>query len=221
MFVAFDLDDTLYKERDFVDSAFQYIASSLAAEYGFNRDELLLALRNKDKNPFDSLMEHLAARKLSIKESVAELVDMYRYHRPRISLSPGILPLLEKLNAKNTGMAIITDGRSQTQRNKIQALGIERFFPAENILISEETGFDKHFPENFQTVMKANPAENRFVYVGDNIAKDFFHPNHLGWTTVRIADPLGLNIFQQPAVDFPADYLPDHTITLPFINFKI
>ena len=54
-------------------------------------------------------------------------------------------------------------------------------------------------------MMERNPAEHRFVYVGDNPAKDFRWPNALGWLTVQLDDPDGVNIHSQ-AIDVPADF---------------
>ena len=99
-------------------------------------------------------------------------------------------------------MGMITDGRIQTQRLKIHALGLDKYIPEQNILISEATGADKHFSLPFDIMMRRNPGESRFVYVGDNPEKDFLWPNRLGWLTVMLLDTDGRNIHPQR---IPAD----------------
>ncbi|WP_368336625.1 hypothetical protein [Parabacteroides merdae] len=56
-------------------------------------------------------------------------------------------------------------------------------------------------------------ADAEFVYIGDNLRKDFITPNKLGWKTICLLDD-GRNIHRQ---DFscPEEYLPNvkiHTL---------
>ena len=96
----------------------------------------------------------------------------------------------------------MTDGYSVTQRNKIKALDIENIFDL--IVISEEFGFEKPNPKNFEVFDKFNTIEK--YYIGDNTSKDFIAPNTLGWTTICLLDN-GKNIHMQ---DFNKEliYLP-------------
>lgn len=107
-------------------------------------------------------------------------------------------------------MGIITDGRIISQSNKIKALGLHKYISNKNIIISEEIGYDKHHDNGFKLIMSSNANCNRFYYIGDNLTKDFYWPNKLGWTTICIRDN-GQNIHQQ---DFNIDkeYLPHHII---------
>lgn len=194
--VAFDLDDTLYKEEDFVLSAFREVAEKVAAGFGINEATAYAAMSDAfrhGENPFDAL------QKTTTKElPVKEFVSAYRSHFPSIQLDRETGALLESLQRQGCVLGLITDGRSLTQRNKIKALGLERYFDAENILISEETGADKLQPDNFERLQREYPAANYF-YVGDNPAKDFHHPNLLGWKTVCLKDD-GRNIHPQEDV---------------------
>ena len=89
--------------------------------------------------------------------------------------------------------SIITDGRSISQRNKIHSLGI--FEKVKNIIISEETGFDKSDKYNFKLIEYLN-ENKKFIYIGDNTSKDFFMPNTLNWLTICLLDD-GRNIHKQ------------------------
>ncbi len=74
---------------------------------------------------------------------------------------------------------LITDGRSLTQRHKINAAGLHAFFDDADIYISEETGHDKTNPDTFLRVMEKYAGAEEFHYIADNPPKDFFHPSRL------------------------------------------
>ena len=134
------------------------------------------------------------------------MLDVYRYHTPSdLILLPGVVETFEKLKTYGEKIGIITDGRSATQRAKFNALGLEEFVAPQNLIISEETGFDKNNPEPFEIIASRNPEERRFVYIGDNPAKDFRWSNRLGWTTVELKDGFKTNIHSQD-IDVPDDY---------------
>lgn len=209
--LAFDLDDTLYKERDYAVSGHNAVCSLLADKYGLDFQLLSDAMNRKDVNPFDSLMERIDAAGSAIDESIAELVEVYRYHAPKISLPEETEATLEYIKDK-CRLALITDGRIITQTNKIAALGLDRFFSAENIFISEQTGHDKLHPHSFEALMSRFGDMDGYVYVGDNPAKDFLWPNRLGWLSVMLNDADKVNIHPQCVEKYDAEYRPALTI---------
>jgi putative hydrolase of the HAD superfamily len=86
-------------------------------------------------------------------------------------------------------IGLITDGTHAVQRRKVEALGIgERFA---RIVYTDALGADRAYfkphPRAFETMAAAlgSPGD-RFVYVGDNPAKDFVAPNAMGWSTVLV-----------------------------------
>lgn len=93
-------------------------------------------------------------------------------------------------------MGLITDGRSIQQRAKIKALGLNKYLS--NIVISEEIGSDKPNLKNYQ-IFEEKYAEKKFkfLYIGDNLKKDFVTPNKLGWYTICLMDKDGLNVHSQ------------------------
>lgn len=199
--VCFDLDDTLYKEIDFVASAYREIAASE------KHPELLPKMmdwREKGENVF------LQFNKAIGKETIIpQYMTLYRTHNPTISLSDGVEDTLTELRHRGITLGLITDGRSISQRNKIKALGLNRWFDNENIIISEETQSEKTEEPNFRYFIKKYQGAE-FTYVGDNPKKDFIVPNRLGWRTVMLKDD-GRNIHKQGAV--PVENLPQISIT--------
>lgn len=175
--VAFDLDDTLYPEYDFVVSGYRAVAELLPQSDRQRAFEVMSQAYDAGVNPFDALV---AATDCTVP--IADMVDAYRYHKPTLRLEPTVRMALQRLKDAGVGLALITDGRTATQRNKIEALGLDGFF-GNQIYISEAERVDKTCTQSFERVMATFPAE-RYVYVGDNPAKDFVAPNRLGWLTV-------------------------------------
>lgn len=213
--IAFDLDDTLYKERDFVISGYRAVAHDLAAiDSAFNFDEMVHVMTTAPVNPFDSLAEYLHNR--SIQQSIVldydipRMVATYRNHFPDIKADNSIATI-RRLITDGYRIGLITDGRTSTQTNKIKALGLDRIIVPDNISISEAVGGEKYTPLPFERMMKLNPDINSFVYVGDNPMKDFLWPNRLGWTTIQLIDD-GRNVHSQQ-VSLPSDdYRPKYRI---------
>jgi len=206
--VVFDLDDTLYKEIDFLKSAYREIASIILKNTSkasnlesINNDLLSLYIQKKDA--FLEIIEIYKPKNL-VKE---DLISIYRNHYPNITLSVDNENVLKCLKKEGCKLGLITDGRSFQQRNKIKALNIEKYF--EYILISEEFGSQKPNPLNF-LYFEELFHESSFLYVADNTNKDFLSPKMLGWVTICLLDN-GENIHKQK-FDISEKYLPDFLI---------
>ena len=191
--IAFDLDDTLIPEVLFLKSGIYHTAAFMCDKYSelpnqriVSAMELALLTHRNHYSALESLLEEFGLRdSVDMKEIVSEL----RSHTPDPSiyhLSPSMENALTIIKQKDIKTALITDGRSLTQRNKIKAAGLYSFFDNSDIYISEETGYDKYDPDNFLSVMKKFAGAKEFHYVGDNPAKDFLHPSKLGWITHQV-----------------------------------
>jgi putative hydrolase of the HAD superfamily len=194
---VFDLDDTLYSERDFEKSGIEYVYNY----FGINHISLDLILNNR-KNWIDQIID--GTDNQFTKQMV---LDIYRNHFPSIQLYNDSKIFLEKLLSQGNEMSLITDGRSITQRNKLRALGIESFF--KTIVISEEVNSEKPSENNFKMVMNNRHNEN-YIYIADNPNKDFITPNKLGWTSICLLDR-GQNVHQQN-FKLSVDLLPHYTV---------
>ena len=199
--VCFDLDDTLYKEIDYLKSAYREIAS-YAADYcrGCSDSPIILSVKayeamllayKEGQNAFKRLNAFLG-----INLPISQYLQIYRMHKPNIRLSKSAVSALNSLKSPECIIGLITDGRSVQQRNKVEALGLNRWIIEEDVLISEEFGSEKPTPANYEYFMKRYPESDEFMYVGDNLKKDFIAPNALGWQTVCLKDD-GRNIHKQ------------------------
>lgn len=195
--VVFDLDDTLYKEIDFVRSAFAEIAA-MTGDVGAL--DYMWQCREHGENVFGCIIEHY-----KLDTTIHDLVNIYRNHAPNIVLDKDVKINLDTLCEKGYTLGLMTDGRSVTQRNKISALNLQRWISDENILISEELGFGKPDERCYYYFMNRYMGAS-FAYVGDNLDKDFVTANKLGWQTICLLDD-GRNIHKQD-FSISEEYLP-------------
>lgn len=187
---VFDLDDTLYRERSYVYSAFNFIANVAETLYNIHdcAPKLVRWFEEGQADPIGTLWDNEQLPPSSKKDVVAAM----RAHLPSIALDVEAAIVLNRLRIAGVGFSIVTDGRSVTQRAKLAALGC---LDAKFISISEEVGLTKIDLNRFRDVERLCPAQ-RYVYIGDNPSKDFIVPNKLGWITVMIAND-GTNIHRQ------------------------
>lgn len=183
--VIFDLDDTLYPEKEYVKSGYRAVSDYLGGKY----EEQLWSFFESKKFAIDELL-----RELERKDEINDAIAVYRNHKPDIYLYPGIEEMLKKLREKGIKIGIITDGRPEGQKNKIEALNLRSL--VNDIIITDELGgiqFRKPCDIAFrimQTRWRLNPGE--IIYVGDNLDKDFQAPRQLGMKSVLIDNKAGL-----------------------------
>lgn len=207
--VAFDLDDTLYKEIDFLKSGYYHIAIALC---GNAKEASALAKSMYDWYTAKCNVFEKAIEATGSECDISSLLTLYREHIPDITLASDCKECLQTLKSYGATLALITDGRTLTQRNKIQALGLDRIVPAHNIIISEEFGSEKPCAANYEAIEQRNPGK-KYCYVGDNVIKDFVTANSRGWLTIGLRDN-GCNIHRQDA-ERRAEYQPSIWIDIP------
>lgn len=181
--VAFDLDDTLYNEIDYLISAYKEIAKKVSQKNFLHLYSHMFSMYRNKLDVFRFISD-------KYKIDKAQLIDMYRAHMPKIRPSDGARKLLKDIKNNSGKIVIITDGRSQTQRNKINALGLTPL--VDYISISEEIGASKPSIKPFELVEK-NLEGEFFYYIADNVKKDFISPNKMNWNTICVLDS-GRNI---------------------------
>lgn len=211
--VCFDLDDTLYKEMDFLKSGYRKVAEMVSKRYYLDAQEVyasLLSWYHQGKNPFETLNETYR-----IDNPISDYLNVYRYHQPSLVLSAEVRGVLTSLKEQGVLMGIISDGRELTQKNKIEALDLSEWIDPDLVLINEDK---KHFKPNrwsYDRLMlkcfeKSVEADAAFYYVGDNTEKDFLAPNQMGWKTICLEDD-GRNIHKQN-FEIAEEYLPQNII---------
>jgi len=190
--VVFDVDDTVYLERDYVRSGFaavgvwadRWLGTSQFAERCFAAHEA-----GKRGQIFDAVLSSYGLK--ITPELITTLVSIYRVHEPNIKACPDAARTIDWMSGKFP-MAIITDGPAISQSRKVEALGLDRCMSP--VILTELLGreFAKPNQRAFTEVERIVGAL-RYVYIADNPAKDFIAPREMGWTTIRIRRPEGLH----------------------------
>lgn len=203
--VVFDLDDTLYLERDYAFSGMAAIGDWVEQKWGISGFEAELRRLWDDgirTRTFDVALNNLNVA-LSEPE-IQQMVACYRDHKPNITLQPDARRALEHLH-KNYVLGLITDGYEAAQRGKIEALGIRKWIP--HILITDTLGRENWKPSHvpYRMMEEALALEGaECMYVGDNIMKDFVAAKERGWHTVQVSRPLRVHAH-------PPEIAPSHT----------
>jgi len=204
--IIFDLDDTLYLERTFVESGFKAVAEYIEKKFKSKKKDFFKVLIDiLDKEGRGHIFD-TALKKYDLynKNLVDKLVEVYRSNKPNIKLYPGTKSLLSSLKRKYK-LALITDGLGYVQRNKVKALEIEKFFDL--IIYTDEEGKDKSKPNlySFRKVLKHfNISLKEAIYIGDDPHKDFIGAKKLGIKTIRVLQGRYKDIRGEK--EFEADY---------------
>lgn len=149
--ITFDLDDTLYPERDFAFSGFDAVGRFIEQRHG------IIGFAGICKRLFDGpdrariLDVALSEVGLTHDQPLPDLIELYRGHEPRIALCPDAARYL----AGGGPFALITDGPEATQRAKIAALGLDAYF--DQIIPTGQwpDGFGKPHPRAYEQVAEA------------------------------------------------------------------
>lgn len=204
--IVFDLDDTLYPERDYAIGGFK--AASAWAQKAFGvRDITDDLVRHLDDGHLGRSFA-LALAAVVPDHSPEQLKGMfaaYAAHQPSLKLFDDAATALMRYRNRTLGM--ITDGHAKTQAAKVAALDVGAHF--DEIVYTGALGPDRAFhkphPRAFEIIeerLRSSP-DDRFTYIGDNPAKDFVAPNARGWLTIMVDRPHHRELRIHPLVDAP------------------
>lgn len=130
------------------------------------------------------------------EEESAVFHKTYEKYLQQIRPAEGIAEALQAAAAAGVRLGILTNGSPVRQRNKIRALGLTRWIPEENIVVSLELGVHKPDPEVFRRYREkledgeksagtaAGPQDSDWWYVGDLYEHDIEPAIKAGWHTI-------------------------------------
>lgn len=200
--ILFDLDDTLYDEMEFVKGGFKAVSSYISRNNKVNQNavyKLLLDVleRHGRGYTFDIVLKKLD---LYSRELILKLVEIYRMHKPNLSLYPGIKAVLSILRNQGYKVGLITDGNVGVQKSKVEALRVKDVMDC--MVFSDKYGIEKRKPSSFPyrkalDVLGVRPQES--MYLGDNPNKDFVTAKKMGMYTVRIKKDMYANLNINPS----------------------
>jgi len=192
--IVFDLDDTLYPERQYVRSGFRAVSTFLQ-EAGIVKLDVFpsmwsLFVADERASIFNRVLEDCGIA--PAQNLIDSLIAVYRSHQPDITLYPDARAVLDYFY-KRRMLALLSDGHAQTQTLKLAALNIARYF--DTAVLTDELGRDcwKPSPAGFEKIMRTlGGIPAAYVYIADNPLKDFAAPRSLGWHTMCVRRPGGV-----------------------------
>jgi putative hydrolase of the HAD superfamily len=188
--VVFDLDNTLYPHRQYVEGAFAAMAAHLAALCGRPADALCRRmLQTWEADPargrrlYRNVLEECGVYS---ETNERRLREIYHSHAPELRPFPQAAAVLRTLGA-GYRLGLLTDGWAPTQRRKLEALGLGPLF--EVLCFTGELGpeYYKPHPAGYRKALEGlHVAAGEAVFVGDNPHTDVRGARALGMWTVRI-----------------------------------
>ncbi|HWJ78053.1 MAG TPA: HAD family hydrolase [Niallia sp.] len=205
--VVFDMDDTLYSERDYVRSGMHELEKWVIENYnifGFYKIAMNFFENGEKKYIFNKTLDLL---NIPYNERLIQsMVSIYRSHRPSIQLLNDSKWVLDHLD-KKVKIGLISDGYYDAQINKAHSLGIKEKF--HSIILTDQFGRDYWKPSHKpyeQTSLNLQVSHHECVYIGDNVSKDFVTAKKLGWKTIHIERQFGIYANITEKKEFMAHY---------------
>ncbi|KAH8399915.1 hypothetical protein KR215_004180 [Drosophila sulfurigaster] len=180
----FDLDNTLIPTRAGDSKAIRKLADVLETQYSFTKDDANLATQNflksfrrcpdNSQTSLDSWRTHLWRESLQQKHK--HLADdiypqwlklRYRY----LAVPPDYVQLLQRMRRAGYALALITNGPSNAQWEKVAKLHVRGYFDC--VLVSSDLPWEKPHPEIFYAACNfLNVKPHECAMIGDKLETD-------------------------------------------------
>lgn len=200
MYIIFDVDETLYDMTQPFERAFKEIWQD---KYDIDMYALYTCSRVHSDRVFDQVMAGImtvdgagiyrmqhAMRDFGYEiteEEALEFQHVYRKHQQHMDISETMHQILDLIQSRGISMAILTNGDTDHQLEKIHGMHLERWFSDDRIFVSDAVGYFKPDVRTFQAVEEAlhlNPAET--WYIGDSIENDIEGAGAAGWHMILL-----------------------------------
>jgi putative hydrolase of the HAD superfamily len=205
--LIFDLDDTLYYEKEYVLGAFKEVSHYLGNKYGKNKEKLYFRMEEILDELGRGKIFNIVCEENCFKEDIHNLVNLYRNSKPQLELYEDSKEFLTWARENRYRLGIITDGCSDVQWNKIKSLNIETL--VDKIIVTDDLGrefWKPHKKSYLNMINYFNIKENECMYIGDNPNKDFIGARKLGFKTARIIREKGDHIKTFLDEEYEADF---------------
>lgn len=193
MKIYFDMDDTLYDQFIPFKKAYKKVfprlnelpMRKLFYWFRFYSDEVF----EDSQNGIITMNEMHLYRITSAFNQLGETINVakalnfqltYQEYQNKIQLSDTMIRILDMLVTWNIELGIITNGPTKHQLNKIETLGLSKWFVREYIYISGEVGFAKPDKRIFQIIGEGS----KNIYVGDSYKNDVVGAKSADWKCI-------------------------------------
>ena len=196
--LVFDVDDTLYEQIVPFENAFRSLFDidiDMEKFYLLSRyysDVKFEASRNgemtMDKYHIYRIQE--AAKDLGVyltDEQALSMQRQYKNNQQKLKMSDTTISILELAKKNNVKLGVITNGPSDHQWTKVDALGVGKWIPRENIIVSGDLGINKPDVRIFAAMQeKLQLGVESLYYIGDSLENDIVGANNAGWKAIWI-----------------------------------
>ncbi len=212
----FDVDDTLYNQQEPLEKAVYTVFPDLK---NIDMDKLYV-----DRNKYsDEVFEKSCKGEITMEEmyiyrsskafleqgieisdeNALKIQHEYGKNQKNIKISNTMEKILDYCIHNNIFIGIITNGSYEHQKNKIENLGLYKWFSEENIFISEKIGIRKPDKGIFD-IAKSNANTDNVYYIGDSFKNDIEGSKNAGWNAIWI---------NKRKYNFKSEILPNYTVT--------
>lgn len=187
--IVFDLDDTLYPYRRFRTSGLAAAAADLAARTGLPERLLFTTLAHATRGATAGRELQVCLDRHDLPGGwLPGLIDLVRYHTPRLRLPRVTQRVLRQLRGDGWRLGVLTNGPHSIQAGKIAALGLAPLVDVVGYASTIGGGRGKPGADAFAWVARRLAAPvARTVFVGDSETCDIDGARLAGMLPVRCA----------------------------------
>ena len=198
--IVFDIDDTLYCRQDMLVKAAEAVLGVKVRDWSrfiaifYEKSDINMAalesgeITTRDINGW-RYNETFRLLGLPYKPEDGVLAaDAYLELQSHMALSEDMKKALDRFASdKDTKLAILTAGESKHQWNKVDMLGLDKWFDRQNVIVTGEAGISKpdvRLCRMLENKLGLEPGE--LWMIGDNYDKDITGAIDSGWHSVWI-----------------------------------
>jgi putative hydrolase of the HAD superfamily len=188
--IFLDLDDTLYAEHDYFLSGLGAMANWMSQGDTQRMAQLLEELSaDVAINSRQGVIDRIPVPP-EISPEMADswrltLLHIYRTHKPSLRAFDDVAPFLLQARKLGFRLALVTDGKSCVQWNKLTSLGLDQQCDA--IIVTDDIDAPKPSIKPFLLASQlVGVAAANCVYIADDSSKDFIGPHRLGMASMQI-----------------------------------
>ena len=218
--VIFDLDDTLYSKSEVFFKTFsQFATPSIDAE------SLYLTYQKRSDEAFEKFsageislsQSHLERVSNTFKdvgielssEKIQAFIKAYQDTLNAITLSEEWIEVFQQCNKESYQIAILTNGPTDHQKDKLYQLNLSKWIPEEFWFISESIQAKKPSIQAFHHV-ESNISADEYFMIGDDIHTDIKGAIQANWHPIQFTkyhqmdqEKLSCDVAKEPKDVFP------------------
>lgn len=178
--IGFDLDGTLYKEKEFIQQVYKEISKYLATLTEKPMQDIYFYMLGRwiekgSSYPFiyEETIQQFGI--LNKGEIIKKCLQIYRNFSPNLRLSKNVAKILDIIS-KEKLIFLVTDGNAVLQRKKFHSLQLQRWFSEENTIFTGELGIKYYKPsvEALKYIRITHIKPKNVLFIGDrNIDVEF------------------------------------------------